>query len=106
MQPLFLEKGIKNKLKGRDETHRVEIVGWGGIVTFWDWVSWFWAQGKGTGGACKSYKLTSRLLFFKQPDMMKDSATRRRRGGEGVCDPLGNPENKDPANPFCFWKVS
>ena len=27
MQPLFLEKGIKNKLKGRDETHRVEIVG-------------------------------------------------------------------------------
>ena len=27
MQPLFLEKGIKNKLKGRDETHRVENVG-------------------------------------------------------------------------------
>ena len=49
MQPLFLEKGIKNKLKGRDETHRVENVGGqegGGIVTFWDWVSWFWAQGR------------------------------------------------------------
>ena len=46
MQPLFLEKGIKNKLKGRDETHRVEIVGGRGVVTIWDWVSWFWAPGK------------------------------------------------------------